>query len=167
MTLISNCYWERWAYLYDAPNTLEPFRLLYCQYSKRHNQLPKNVVPSNVSSKLEIPVANDENCDLSISLPKYLYSKMEGIQREYEHGLYSQHPSKSSHFLNCTLELSSLDNVSEHRLAKHDNDISLSKQYAHLNDLHYVNCSYFLTWCKDNKFIETKSNRNKLRGFNL
>jgi hypothetical protein len=155
-TPISNYFWENWAYLYDVPNILEPSHLLYYLYSKRHSQRPKNAAPNNASLKMEILVANDENCDLSISLPKHLYSRKEGIQRECEHDLCSQLLLKSSHSLNYKFELANRDNVSEHRLAIHDTDIWLSKQYVRLNDLYYENCSYILAWSKDNNFIETK-----------
>jgi len=155
-TPISNYCWENWAYLYDVLNTFESSHPLYSHYSKHHNQHPKSVDPNNVSLTWEILVVNDENCDLSISLPKHLYSMRGDIQHGYEHDLYSQHLLKSSHSLNYKSELANHDNVFEHRLVIHDTDIWLSKQYAHLNNLYYVNYSYILTWSKNIQFIETK-----------
>ena len=78
------------------------------------------------------------------------------IQYTYEHDLCSQLLLKYSHSLNYKFVSENRDNVFVHRLAKHDNDISLSKQYVRLNNLYYVKYSYFLTWRKDNKCIETK-----------
>jgi hypothetical protein len=155
-TLISNYCWENWAYPYDVPSILESSHPLYYLYSKHHNQHPKNVDPNNVSSRWGIPAVNDENCDLSTSLPKRLCSRREDTQHEYEHGLCSQHLLKYSHSLNYKSELANHDSVSAHHLAKHDTDIWLSKQYVHLNDLYYVNYSCILTWSENIKFIETK-----------
>jgi uncharacterized Fe-S radical SAM superfamily protein PflX len=107
------------------------------------------------------------NCALSTFLPKYLYSKTGDIQREYVHDPCLQLLLISLHFLNYNSVLSNLYNASEYLHVIHDTDIWLSILYAHLNDLHYVNYSYTLTWSKGKKFIETKSSRNKLRGFNL
>ena len=155
-TPISNYRWENWAYPCDVPDILVSSHQLCFLYSKLHSQLPKNADPNNASSKMEILVANDGNYDLSISLPKHLYSGMEGIQHGYEHDLCSQRLLKSSHSLNYKSELANRDNASEHRLAIHDTDIWLSKQYVHLNNLYYESCSCILTWSKNKKFIETK-----------
>jgi len=138
-TPISNYCWGNWAYLYDVPNILESSHPLYYLYSKLHNQLPKNADPNIASSKMKILVANDENYDLSTSLPKHLYSRTEGIQHEYEHDLCSQPLLIFLHSLNYKSELANRDNASEHRLVIHDNDIWLSKQYGRLNDLYYEN----------------------------
>ena len=89
-TPISNYCWGNWAYIYDVPNSLESSHPLYYLYSKLHNQLPKNADPNIASSKMNILVENDENYNLSTSLPKHLYSTTEGIQHEYEHDLCSQ-----------------------------------------------------------------------------
>jgi hypothetical protein len=48
---------------------------------------------------------------------------------------------RSSHLPNYISELANHDNASEHRPVKHDNDIWLSKQYAHLNNLYYEHYS--------------------------
>ena len=149
--LISNYLTASWACLCDVLNTFESSHPSCCLYSKLHNQHPKNVDPNNVFSNLEILVANDENYAPSISLPKHLYSRMEDIQHGYEHDLCSQLLLISSHSPNYKSELANRDNASEHRLAIHGNDISLSKQYGHLNGLYYVNYFYIPTSCKDTK----------------
>ena len=127
MAPISNYCSEDWAYLYDVPSILESYLPLYYLYSTHHSQNPKNVDPNIVFSSKEIPVANDENCDLSTSSPKHLYLRMGDIQREYVHDSYSQRLLESLRFLNCKSELSNRDNVFGHCPIKRDNDISLSK----------------------------------------
>ena len=82
---ISNYCWENWVYIYDDLDIHEQFHLLYCQYSKHHNQRPKNVDPNNVSLNWKTLVANDENCVLSTSLPKYLYLEKADTQHEDVH----------------------------------------------------------------------------------
>jgi len=62
---------------------LEPSHLLSCQYSMLHNQQPKNDDPNIVCSIWEIPFAEAEMSDLSISLPKCLHSMKEDTQHVY------------------------------------------------------------------------------------
>ena len=69
ITLISSCLLLNWAYPCDALDILEPSHLLSCQYSKLHNQQPKNGDPNIAYSVWEIPVAEAEMNVLSVSLP--------------------------------------------------------------------------------------------------
>ena len=100
ITLKSSCPFLNWAYLYDAQDTLEPFRLLTFQYSMRHNLQPKNDVPNIACSTLEIPSVEVEKNVLLISLPKYLHSMKVGTQHAYEYGLCLQHLLEFEHFQN-------------------------------------------------------------------
>ena len=166
VTPISNFRLVYSAYLYDAPNTPEPLYRLYFLCSKRHNRLPKSVDPNNVSEVSETLVANDENCDLSASLPTDLYSRTVGIQYVDEHDPYSPLLSVYEHSRCCRLESEDLDNVPEYLLSVHDNDIWSPILYRHLtylpNDC-FCDC---LAYRKDKKFIETKVPALKMQGFN-
>ena len=76
---------------------------------------------------------------------------MEDILYAYEHDPCSQRLLKSLRPHYYIFVPTNPYNVSGHHLAKHDNDISLSKQYVHLNGLHYVNYFYIPTYRKDTK----------------
>jgi hypothetical protein len=105
--------------------------------------------------------------DLSISLPKYLYSKMLDTQRAYEYDPCSQLLSKYVHFLNYISEPTNHDNGVEYLLVKQDNDILLPILNDNLNYLSNANSFGSLTYYKTKTFIETKVTAMKLQGFNL
>ena len=100
ITLISSCLFLNWAYPYGVQDILEPSHLLSCQYSKLHNPQPKNDDPSIVCSIWEIPVVVFVMNDLSISLPKHLYSTKADTQHAYECDPYSQLLLEYEHFQN-------------------------------------------------------------------
>jgi len=163
--LKSNYQQVNWAYLYGVQGTPEPSHRLNYQYSKHRNQLPKNADPNNVASTQEILVVSDENSYPSNVLPNYSRSKTADIQYAGARDLCSQRLSKFLHSPNCKLELSNHDNGLEHRQLAHGSDISLSIPNAHLSGLHYENYDGIHSQCKDTKFIETESSRNKIAGF--
>ena len=165
-TLKSNCQLENSVFPCDAQGTPEPSHCSNYLYSTLHSQHPKNADPNNVSSTSEILVASDGNCDLSIALLNCSHSKTEDTLHEDERDLYSLRLSESLHSQNRKLELSNLYSGTEYHLSAHDNDISLSIPSERLSGLHYESYDDTLSQCKDTKFIETKSSRNKLRGFN-
>jgi len=167
ITLISSCLFLNSAYLYDAQDILEPSHLLFYQYSKLHNQQPKNVDPNIVCSTLEILVAKYEMNDLSISLPKYLCSTKGHTQRAYEYDPYLQLLSEYERFLNYISVSTNLDNAAEYLLAKHCIDILSPRLNDNLNYLLNVNSCGSLTFNKTKTFIETKVTAIKLQGFNL
>ena len=150
-TLKSNYQQGNWAYPCGAQDTAEPSHLSNCLYSTHHNQQPKNVVPSNVSSTQEIPVANGVNCVPSNVLLSYSHSKTVGNQCANVHDLCSQHLSGFSHSQNYKSELADRDNETAHHQSKHGNDISLSTLNEHINELHYENYVGILPQCKDTK----------------
>lgn len=163
---ISNFLSENSACPDDVQDIPEPFHQLYCQYSKLHSLPPKNVDPSISFANLEILAANDEKFDLSISSQEHSYSKMENIQCEYVHDLYSQLLLIFGHFLNYKSELLNHDNESEYLLSKYDNGTLLPILYDMSDDLLYVKTFANLACSKSTKFIETKVPAIKLKGFN-
>ena len=167
ITLKSSCPFLNWAYLYDAQDTLEPFRLLTFQYSMRHNLQPKNDVPNIACSTLEIPSVEVEKNVLLISLPKYLHSMKVGTQHAYEYGLCLQHLLEFEHFQNYISVSTNLGNDVEYRLAKQNNDISSPILNGNSNYLLNANSCGSLTYNKTKTFIETKVTAIKLQGFNL
>ena len=98
---------------------------------------------------------------------KHLYSTKADTRYANERGLYSQLRSGYAHSLSRKSESANLDIAAEYLILTHGNDISLSKPSEHSNDLLYVNCDEIHPYSKGKNFIETESNRNKLRGFNL
>ncbi len=88
ITLISNCLSLNWAYPCGDQDILEPFHLLFYQYSKPHNQQPKSVDPNIACSTWETPVEEVEMNDLSVSLLKHLHSMKADTQHEYNPYLY-------------------------------------------------------------------------------
>jgi len=162
-TLTPNHLLENWAYPCDGQDIPEPSHPLCCPYSKHRNLRPKSADPNNGVSTQEILAVNGENYDLLTFLPTYSHLTKEDVQREYEHDPCLQHLLISLHFRYCKLKLKYPYNVFEYRHAIHDNDISLSIQYEHLNDLHYATASYIQTYCKDTKIKVTAI---KLQGFN-
>lgn len=156
ITLISNSLSTHLVYHDDAQGTLEPFHLLYYQYSIHHNLLPKSVVPSISSSTLETPFEDDVTSGLLASLPEYLYSRTADIQHAYVHGLCSLLPSISEHFQNCIFGLSSRDIFAEYLLSIHDSDTWLPKLCGHSSDLPCANFFCNQPYGKSMNFIETK-----------
>ena len=145
ITLISSCLFLNWAYPYGLQDIPEPSHLLSYQYSKLHNPQPKSDAPSIACLTWKIPVAEFQMSDLSISLPKYLYSMKVDIQYAY-----------ISH-----------DNDVGYHPVKHYIDISSPKLYGNSNSLSNVNSFGNLTSNKIKTFIETKVTAMKLQGFNL
>jgi hypothetical protein len=144
-----------WAYPCGALGIPESFLKLYSHYSMLHNLLSRNIVPNIYSSILEIPVANDEKCDLLASLPKHSCSLKEDIQYACEHDHYLQLLSISEHFLNYIFAQSNLDTFVEQRLSKHLILIWLPKLYVPSTDLLHVCFFDTPSYCKSIKFIET------------
>ena len=101
---------------YDAPNILEPFRLLSHLYSIHHNLSPKNACPSNVSLDVDTPFAKYVSSYPSIVL---LYrSHLTWVDTQYAcvYDLCSQRPSKSLYLHYCKPVLTIRDNEFELRL---------------------------------------------------
>ena len=165
--LISSLTNSYWAYLCGVPNILVQSHLLYFQYSMLHNQLPKNVVPNIAFSTQETPFECGEMFDLSASLQKNLHLLKLDIQHVYEHDLYLQPLSKSSHSQNYKFVLLNPCIVFEYLRLIHDTYISLPILYEHLIDLRNGYFVYNLSCCKYTKFIETKVPEMKFQGFNL
>ena len=167
ITLISSCLFLNWAYPYGVQDIPEPSHLLSYQYSKLHNPQPKSDAPSIACLTWKIPVAELEMSDLSISLPKYLYSMKVDLQYAYECGSYSQLLLEYEHFQSYISVLISHDNDVGYHPVKHYIDISSPKLYGNSNSLSNVNSFGNLTSNKIKTFIETKVTAMKLQGFNL
>ena len=167
ITLISNCLFPNWACLCDAQDTLEPFHLLSCRCSMRHSLLPKSVVPNIACAVWEIPAAKCVMNDLSISLPKHLYSMRQDIQHAYGYDPYSQRLSKYELAQNYISVLTNHDNGAEHPLEELYSDTWSPILYGNLNWLSNANSFGRLTHNKAKTFIETKVTAIKLQGFNL
>ena len=167
ITLISSYLFLNWAYPCDAQGILKPSHLLSSQYSMLHNLQPRNADPNIAYPVSEIPVVEYEMNDLSISLPKYLYSKKEDIQHAYGYDLCLQPLLEYGHFLNYISESTHLGNDFEYLLLKHCSDILSPKLDGNSNCLSNVNSFGSLTSNKTKTFIETKVTAMKLQGFNL
>ena len=155
------------ACLYGALSIPEPFFPLYFLYSKHHNQLPKNIDPNSASATPGTRAGEDGKYGLLTSLQEHLYSTRVDTRYANERGLCSQLLSRYERSLSRISESANLDIVAEYLILAHGNDTSLSKPSEHSNDLLYVNCNEIHPYSKGKNFIETESNRNKLRGFNL
>ena len=167
ITLISSCLFLNWAYPYDVQDIPEPFHQLSYQYSKLHNQQPKNAYPNTAYLNWEIPAVTFLMSDLSASLPKHLYSKMEETQHAYGHDPCLQLLLIYEHFQNYIFGLVNRDIDFEHRLAKQHIGILLPIQYGNSNWLSNVNSCDSLAFYKTKTFIETKVTAIKLQSFNL
>ncbi len=167
ITLISSCLFLNLAYPCDAQDILEPSHLLSYQYSKLHNQLPKNGDPNIACLTWETPVAEAEMYDLSVSLPICLCSMKEDTPREYGHDPCLQHPLEYEHFQNYIFVLVNHDNDIEYHLVKRRNGILSPIQYDNSNCLSNENFFGSLPFNKTKTFIETKVTAIKLQGFNL
>lgn len=154
--LISSCLTAHSAYPDDVQDTLGPSDQLYYRYSILHILSPKSADPSTFSSAPDIPVVDGERPDLSISLPKHLYSKKVDTLHACGHDLCSLPLSISERFLNCIFELSSLDTFAEYLPSEHDIFTWFPKLYGHSSDLLYVNSSGIHSYRKSIKFIESK-----------
>lgn len=157
---------ENWAYPYGALNILVPFLLLYYLYSRHHILLPRNVFPNIFFPIREILLATFSMCGPLISLPNHLYSWMVDTLHAYVYDPYLRLLLIFEHFLNYIFGSANPYILTGYLLLKHDNDIWLPKLYEHSFYLQYVNSCDSLPYRKTNNFIETKSSRNKLRGFN-
>lgn len=164
--LISSCSFGCWVYPDGALGTPAPFHPLYCQYSKPHSLLPKSVAPNTSCSTQETPVGEVVKYDLSISLPRYLYSRRVRTQYGHVHDPCSPPPLELKHSPNYIFEPPSLDIVLEHRPSVHDNDTSSPKRYGLLSDSPNGILFVDIPFCKSMKFIETKVPAMKLQGFN-
>ena len=162
---ISNHLTAYWVSADGVKDTVGQPHLLYYQYSKHHNLQPKSDDPNIVCAKQEIRPEDSGNYDLLTSLPNRLYSMMEDIRYVGEYDLYLLRLLEYGHSQNYILASKYHDNAFEYRLAKHDNDILLPKQYEHLNDLLYVNLYDIQPYNKYRKFIETESSCTKSAGF--
>ena len=167
ITQESNCLFLNWAYPCDAQDILEPSHLLFYQYSMLHNQQPKNADPNIACSTWEIPFAEAEMNDLSVSLPKHLYSVKVDTQHAYGYDPYSQLLLGYEHFQNHIPVPTNHDNDVEYRPVKHHNDISSPILNDNSNYLSNVSSCDSLTYNKAKTFIETKVTAMKLQGFNL
>ena len=165
-TQISSSPFQYWVSPYDAPDTLEPFHRLSCQYSKLHNQQPKNDCPNISVSIEEIQLEEVEKFALSISSQSYLRSSMVDIQYACEHDLYLQPPLKFEYSHYYKSELANPSFFVEYHLVKHDNDILSPKQGEQTSYLRYDLLFDNRPYCKSIKFIETKVAAMKLQGFN-
>lgn len=163
---LSNFQLTYWVYPCGVLNILAPSLLLYFLYSILHNRWPKSVFPNIFYQVLEIPPATYVRCGLLISSPSHLYSMTEDIRHAYVHDPCLLHLSLFERSLNYKFESINHDIFAGHSLSIHDNDTWLPIQYVHSSCLQYVSSFDNLPYCKTNNFIETKSSRNKLRGFN-
>ncbi len=164
--LISSCLSPNWAYPCDVRDILEPSHRLSCQYSKHHNQQPKSACPNISCSRRETPFEEVVKNDLSISSPKRLRSKKEGIPNAHGHGLCLQHPLEYGHFPNYIPVSTNHGIYTERPLSKPRNDILSPIRYDNLNWLWNVSSSGSSTFNKTKTFIETKVTAMKLQGFN-
>lgn len=118
--LISSCLTARSAYPGDVQGTLVPFARLYYPYSIHRILQPRNADPNISSSALGTRVEDGEKSDLSISLPRYLYSMRVDTLHACGHDLYSLPLSISERSPNYKFELSSRDIFAECLLSELD-----------------------------------------------
>ena len=167
LILISSFLSPNWACLYGVPDTPEPFHLLYSQYSKLHNLLPRNNDP-NISCQVQETLAEEAGTsDLLVSLQEHLYLWTVDILYAYEYDPYLLLPLVFVHFPNHRFELTNLDTFAVNLLLEHDNDILSPKPGDNLNYLSCGNSFDTFPYDKANTFIETKVSAMKLQGFNL
>ena len=156
-----------WAYPYGAPSTPEPSHLLSYQYSKPHNQLPRNDDPSISCPPQETLVEVTWTYDLSVSLQEHLYLWKVDTLYAYEHDPCLLHPLVCGHSPNHRFESANPGSGVVNLLLVRDNDIWLPKQGDNLNYLSYANSFGNFPNHKAKTFIETKVSAMKLQGFNL
>ena len=105
--------------------------------------------------------------DLSISLPKHLYSKRGDTQHACEYDLCLQHLLEYEHSQNYISVSTNHDIDVEYHPEEQHNDISLPIPNGSSNYLSNVSSFEMLTFNKTKTFIETKVTAMKLQGFNL
>ena len=167
ITLISSCLLLNWAYPCDALDILEPSHLLSCQYSKLHNQQPKNGDPNIAYSVWEIPVAEAEMSVLSVSLRRRFRLMQENTQHAYGHDPYLQHLSEYEYFQNYISVSTNHDSDAGYLLEEHHNDTLSPILNGSSNCLSNEFSFGSLSFNKAKTFIETKVTAIKLQGFNL
>jgi hypothetical protein len=167
ITLISSYLFLSWVCLDDVQGIPEPSHLLSVQYSKHHNQLPRNVAPNIVYLTQETLVEVALRYAPLASLQERLYLSKVDILNACEYDLYLQPPSGCEHSQNHKFELVNHDTFASNRPLKHDNGIWWTKQDDNLDYLLYGNSFGNYPYNKAKIFIETKVSAMKLQGFNL